>query len=154
MVFFFSHCSVNDSGQWRQSTVNGGGQCWRGTDALGLTSLGLRQRDVTRADVARQWERTRACGVWECVAALVGAWKCVRAWLESQKLLTACEGACEAESGRFWWQWTDLDEIYPMELSMCWTTSRRWGFRGRQKRWEGLRCRGRDCEPKSTQTTN
>uniref|UniRef100_A0A2N9GXY6 Uncharacterized protein n=1 Tax=Fagus sylvatica TaxID=28930 RepID=A0A2N9GXY6_FAGSY len=50
------------------------------------------------------------------VAALVGAWEHVCTWLENQKLLATREGACEAGSGRFWWQWTDLDEIYPMEL--------------------------------------
>ena len=25
-------------------------------------------------------------------------------------------GACEAGSGQFLWQWTDLDEIYPMKV--------------------------------------
>jgi hypothetical protein len=52
------------------------------------------------------------------VGARVDEWELVRTWLENQKLLAARGGACEARSGRFWWQWTDLDEIYPMELSV------------------------------------
>ena len=37
-----------------------------------------------------------------------------------------------------------------MELSVKRTETRRWGFRGRQKQREGLRSRGRDCEPVAT----
>ena len=33
-------------------------------------------------------------------------------------------GACGTGSGRFWWQWTDLDEIYPMELCLSRTATR------------------------------
>ena len=60
-----------------------------------------------------------------CVAALVDAWERMSAWLENQKLLAARGGAYEAGSSRFWWQWTDLDDIYPMELSVSQTTTRR-----------------------------
>ena len=34
-------------------------------------------------------------------------------------------GACGAGSGRVWWQWTDLDEIYPMKVFLSQTETRR-----------------------------
>ena len=37
----------------------------------------------------------------------------------------AFEGACNVESGRFWWLQTNLDEIYPMELFVRRTETRR-----------------------------
>jgi hypothetical protein len=54
--------------------------------------------------------------------------KRVRAWLENQKLLEAREGTCGVRSGQFWWQRTDLDEIYLMKVFVSRTKARRWGF--------------------------
>ncbi len=128
MVFFLS-----GQQRWQRSTL-----MWRWrtrADVTMMVSLGL----TWHTD-----ERERA---WRRVATLVGAWERVRTWLENPRLLATRGGACEARSGRFWWQWTDLDEIYPMELCLSRTTTRRWGFRGRQKWREGLRSRGRDHEP-------
>ena len=64
--------------------------------------------------MAQQRERTRMrrVGVHGGIGRRVGA--CVHVARE----LETFGGACEARSGRFWWQWTDLDEIYPMELSV------------------------------------
>ena len=128
-VFFFW------SGQQRrqQSTLT---WCWRTrANVTMMVSLGL----TWHAD-----ERERA---WGRVATLVGSWERVCTWLENPRLLATRGGACEDGSSQFWWQWTDLDEIYPMKLYLSRTTTRRWGFRGRQKRREGLRSRGRDREP-------
>ena len=65
---------------------------------------------VTKADVAAERRNTRG--------GAGRAWRRVRAWLENQKLLAVRGGTCKAGSSRFWWQWTDLDEIYPMELCL------------------------------------
>jgi hypothetical protein len=52
------------------------------------------------------------------VGACEGAGRCVEARVRvagEPETSGAREGVCEVGSGRFWWQWTDLDEIYPME---------------------------------------
>ena len=69
-------------------------------------------------------ERVRARGsAWGRVGtrgarggALPDLWRRVGACLESQKLLAARGGAYEVRFGRFWSQWTDRDEIYPMKV--------------------------------------
>ena len=100
-VFFFfffivrSTVAVNGGSQRRWSTVKGSDQCWRGADALGLTSLCWRQHDVTRADVAL------ADGENAGVATLVGAWKPVRAWLENQRLLAVREARARPDPTDF-----------------------------------------------------
>ena len=120
-VFFFFF------GQRRWSTpeVNAGGQ----------------RADVARADVARvgrvargawdtwgawargsvargaresAWERVERVGAHGRTSG--GTWGRVGPCLESQKLLAARGGAYEVRSGRFWSQWTDRDEIYPMKV--------------------------------------
>ena len=95
------------------------GLTWRAWDAWGAWARG----SVARV---RAWhvERVRARGsAWErveCVGARGrtsgGAWGHVGACLESQKLLAARGGAYEVRSDRFWSQWTDRDEIYPMKV--------------------------------------
>ena len=91
------------------------------------SKAGVTSVDVALTSLGLTWqaERKGAWGAWGCVAALVCAWERMRAWLESQKLLAAHGGVCGAESGRFWWQWTGLDEIYPMKVVLSQTETRR-----------------------------
>ena len=134
-VFFFF--LVNAGGQRRKSTpvVNGLTWHWRvGTRGDAWGTRGTWGARGARGSVARvrrvgSWhaERVGASGsAWGRVGtrgargdALPDLWRRVRrvgACLKSQKLLAACGGAYEVRSGRFWSQWTDRDEIYPMKV--------------------------------------
>ena len=80
----------------------------------GRVTAWARERVTARGRAAlRVWARGRVAGVPEASG---GAWRRVGACLKSQKLLAARGGAYEVRSGRFWSQWTDRDEIYPMKV--------------------------------------
>ena len=133
-VFFFP---VNAGGQRRKSTpvpvVNAGGQ--RADVALArggrVGTRGGRVARGARGSVARvrrvgSWhaERVRACGsAWGRVGtrgarggALPDLWRRVAACGRVSGEPETSGGACEVRSGRFWSQWTDRDEIYPMKV--------------------------------------
>ena len=102
------------------------GLTWRAWDAWHVGRVGRVGHGLT-------WGAWDAWGAWGArgARARVGAWQLERVrasgnaqervervgpCLESQKLLVARGGAYEVRSGRFWSQWTDRDEIYPMKV--------------------------------------
>ena len=101
--------------------VNAGGQ--RADVARTRGGRVARGARVGRVGAWRAWDRgTRSA--WERVGTRWSAWGRVAgplaarggACLKSQKLLATRGGAYEVRSGRFWSQWTDRDEIYPMKV--------------------------------------
>ena len=102
---------VNAGGQWAD-VARARGDAWR-VGRVGAWRAWVRG-SVARGARESAWGRVGTRGARG--GALPDLWRRVGACLESQKLLAARGGACEVRSGRFWSQWTDRDEIYPMKV--------------------------------------
>jgi hypothetical protein len=78
--------------------------------------------DVALTSLGLTWHKQRResrVGVCDGVGRRVEAHACVA------RAPKAFGGACDFEFSRFWWLRTNLDEIYPMELSVRRTETRR-----------------------------